>query len=237
MHPDILAIRSVWKIDHEMDQLKAEARKLAAAIEAAKARIVTVEAEQAAQAEQVARLAAQEAEVQRKLDDYTRRRDKTRALINAGTADYAQAQRQLEQCIVLVDQFETEVLGLIEQREAVVALQVRSAKVRSAAQLDLEAARKGQSTRRPEIEARFKVLEAARPAAWAGLVHPLQAPYNDLRRRGKAVQVDVVDGVCPQCHHQVGAQVLIEVARGRGAHACRGCGAWLHEIQAAEEEA
>ena len=235
MHPDILAIRSVWKIDHEMDQLKVEARRLAAAVDSAKQRIAAVEAEQGAQAAEIARLQGEEAAVQRKLDDYIRRRDKTRALIDAGTADFAAASKQYEQCVALVDELETAVLGLIEQREGVEAQGKRSARDRVVAQTALDGARAAQGARRPEIEARFKALEAARPAAWADLGHHLHAPYNDLRRRGKAVQVDVIDGTCSQCHHQIQPQTLIEVARGRGVHACRGCGAWLHDIQAADE--
>lgn len=236
MHQDLLDIRDLYKVDHEMDSLREEARALARAIDDARKEGERLAALLVSERESLEAIKVEERRLNCKLEEYAERRDRTRTLIDEGRApDFMSAQRQFEQCARIADETESELLEVMEQREAVeermAALEAEQAATRRSAQ----EARATQTERRPIIEARFRELEPLREERFKALPGYYQTPYVDLRRRGREVLANIVDGSCSACRIQVSAQVAIEVARGERAHACRGCGRYLYDVAGGEE--
>jgi predicted nucleic acid-binding Zn-ribbon protein len=231
LHPDLIDLQDLWKIDAEMDGLKAEAKGLAQSVEAARAKVVVVEAEIAALGVKIAASAAAERALNTKLIDHASRRDRTRKLIDLGQApDYAAAVRQFEQSSSMADDAELEILGLMEGREAVEAEKKQRESFLGFLKLQVEEEKKRQAARRPEIEARYKLLEARRVEKHAMVPVHHQGRYRDMRTRNRQPVVNIVGKTCPQCHIDAAPQIYNEVRSGKGLHVCRGCGAWFYEV-------
>src|SRR4051812_41653993 len=108
MHPDLVYISNVWQADVRIDTLRTEHETLSAAIvRATKQRDAAEQAAAAAKETLDAVVKAERANA-RELDTYVKKRDESRRMINEGTSpDYAATERQLAQCIQLVDDYET----------------------------------------------------------------------------------------------------------------------------------
>lgn len=228
MHPDLVAISSVWQPDHLIDTLKAEHEGLTAAVAAATRE---QEAAEAAIRDARARLDALRQEERantRELEGYAQKRDVTRRMIDTGTApDYAAAERQLQSCIERVDHFETRALELMEASEAVEAeLRAATERERRARQA-LDDARAALRARDGAIRTEMAAALERRNAAWAALPGDYRAPYAELRRKKRPVMVNTVEGACVVCGARIAPQRLVETQLAKAVHACNGCGAWL----------
>lgn len=237
MHQDLFDLRNLWAIDKEMDQLKAAAAGLAEGLEKAKARVVRLTDELAAANTQVADLRDQERQVNRKLQDYVGRRDKTKKMIDEGRApDFLAAERQFNKCAELADEAEFALLELMEAREAGEADIARIEMALKEATVRKDHKAKAQADGRPPIAAKYQSLVPKKKERWAGLAQDLQRGYADLRRRGLPVLVDVIDGCCGNCRMTVNPQHAIEVELGKRAHVCRGCNAWFWKLRETETD-
>jgi predicted nucleic acid-binding Zn-ribbon protein len=233
VHVDLCGVRDLLSVDREQDGLKAEAKALAAGLNSARA--VHADAEAALVAAQETRAAAvkEERRLNRKLEDYISKRDRTRTLIDSGGApDYATATKQLNQLIEIVDELEYSLLEQMEARELSERGEARAERVVAVAAEGVEQARQAQRTRRPEIEARFGVLRGERTERWAALRGDEQSHYAGLRKRGTPVLVDVDGGVCSHCHVEPPPQTVVEVLRDRRVHTCRNCHCWFRQVRA-----
>jgi predicted nucleic acid-binding Zn-ribbon protein len=227
---------ALWAVDRELDELKAEARKLSARVEGHKVALAEREAERAALAAQVAEHQKKEAELDRSLRDYAGRRDRMKALIDTGAAqDYAGTQRTMEQCAAKAGELEEQILLLMEAREALEKKVVELDRAIGFARQVLEEARAAQIARRPGLEQRYRALEALRPERLKAVPHHHHSRYQELRRKGQAPVVWVKAGICEQCNFTVQPQVLGEMIKDRGPHHCRGCGAYLYDIRPESE--
>lgn len=232
MHVDLCGIRDLLAVDREQDALKAEAKALAAGLN--QARTLHGDAESALEAAKQTRADAtkEERRLNRKLEDYTGKRDRTKQLIDSGGApDFATATKQLNQLIEIVDQLEYDLLEQMEARELAERGEARAERLLAEAADAVEVARTAQRARRPEIESRFGELRAARPGRWAELRHDEQVQYTGLRKKGLPVLVDVVDGACAHCHVEPPPQTVVEILRERRVHNCRNCHCWFRDVQ------
>jgi predicted nucleic acid-binding Zn-ribbon protein len=237
VHVDLCGIRDLLAVDREQDELKAEAKALAAGL--TRARALHADAEAGLEAAKAARAAAvqEERRINRKLEDYTGKRDRTKQLIDSGGApDFQTATKQLNQLIEIVDQLEYDLLEQMEARELAERGEARAERLLAEAAESVERARAAQRTRRPEIEARFGELRGARPAHWGALRHDEQSHYTGLRQKGLPILVDVVDGACEHCHVEPPPQTVVEVLRERRVHTCRNCHCWFKDVQEPEGE-
>ena len=233
MHVDLCGVRDLLSVDREQDGLKAEAKSLAAGLNASRALHQDAEAALVAAQETRAVAVKEERRLNRKLEDYTSKRDRTRTLIDSGGApDYATATKQLNQLIEIVDDLEYSLLEQMEARELSERGEARAERVVAEAAVGVERARDAQRSRRPEIEARFGVLRGLRVERWAALRPDEQSHYTGLRKRGTPVMVDVDGGVCSNCHVEPPPQTVVEILRERRVHTCRNCYCWFRNVKA-----
>ncbi len=236
MHAHLLAIRDLWHVDEEMDALRAKAGALARAVEEARARREAAREALDARKAELAELKKRERALDRRIAEYGQRRDRTRRLLDEGkVGDFISAQRQLDQCVAIVDEAETELLELLEEVDAAGEALARAEAELEAAGRAVEAAVRAQAEQRPAVVARYRELEALRPERWAALDEEHRVPYRDLRRRGWKPLAWIRDGACEACRRVVPPQVAIEVVQGRTVHRCRGCGRFLYDVRPAEE--
>ena len=82
MHVDLCGIRDLLAVDVELDTLKAEAAGLAASVRDAKAALAAAEVALETAKETRGEAIKEERRLNRKLEDYTAKRDRTRELID-----------------------------------------------------------------------------------------------------------------------------------------------------------
>ena len=229
MHDDLLRISDLLKVETEMDALRSEAAELAGKVERSKKRIADLEQQRLVEEGALRGVVEKERGLSRRVADFGAKRERTQGLINTGQGNYAAATAQLAEIEKVLGELDSEMLAVLEEREKAEALVARTVELQKVAAGRLKTAAEKQRSRRPEIEARYKVLTPERLKRTEDLGHHLAARYKDLRARKRPVLVRVVDGNCEFCHMAVPAHIVTEVFGGRRAHACRGCGCWFRD--------
>ncbi len=227
MHEDLLKIHDLLKVENEMMDLRKEAAELAARVQKSRTRIQKVQQQLHSEEAELKRIQDEERTQNRRIREHEARRDRTQELINTGKGDYQTAVAQLDELNGLIDRFETELLGIIERRERQEACIDRTKELLSVAKGRAVTATESQRTRRPEVEARFKVLAPLRKERTAAIEGHLGQRYADLRARKRPVLVKSIDGTCEFCNMAVPSHFLAEIWGGRRIHNCRGCGCWF----------
>jgi predicted nucleic acid-binding Zn-ribbon protein len=228
VHPDTVRIAALWEVDHAIETLKSEVKRLYADVD--KGKNAVAGAEQALRLREQELAAAKETEraLGRKLAMYVGQRDRTKEMIDTGTApDYGAAKKQFEQCAAIADETETALLGAMESSEAATAARdaatVALAQERQRLTDALETRKARDHGLRVELESRTPVREAR----WKAL-HPDDRPqYLNLLRQGREPLAEIRGGTCFACHTEVGPQMRMEVERDKASHRCRGCQRWL----------
>lgn len=236
MHEHVLIARDLWKLDAAIDAARAALAELGAAERQAAAEVERSEQALARARAELQRLGEEERALYRRLDDYTRRRDATRAMIDEGRApDFLAAERQYEQCAEIVDDIETALLEMMESRDEVEGRIARGEIRLKLARQSLAEARARRVEEEPRRRAEIEALSVRCADRRALLPDDLREHYDDLRRRRQAPLADIRDGACDACHVTVPAQVQLEVKLGRRPHTCRACGRILVEVVEDEE--
>lgn len=226
MNEQLEQLATLWTHEQARDALIADYKALkdkVAALEGEReeraARLL--EAQQA-----LAELKQQEHALNRRLDQATRRRDKTRQLIDLGqVTDYGVAKNQIQQNEDIIDEVETELLELYETIEAASATLSAATNLSDLAGTKLDEARATLETRTPEIRAALNELTPKRDAAREPLAHHLVTRYDLLRKRGRAPLADVRgDGSCAACNVKMNNTQLMEFRRDLGVQHCASCG-------------
>ncbi len=228
MHPDLVAISNLWQADVRVDTLRAEHEHLVAAVTGAiQAHKDAIAARDAAKAALDA-AKAEERVNNRELDSYAQKRDATKRMIDDGSApNYAAAERQLANCIALVDELETKGLELLDRVDATTRALAEAEKVLVDAVAAERAARQALAARDAPLRVELTAALQAREGAWAELPFDYQTPYSELRRRKRVALVNVEEGTCTVCHMRVAPQKLNEVMMKKAVHTCVGCGGYL----------
>ena len=229
MHIDLVAICNVWSADSSIDRLRAEHEALANAARTGVSTLAEAEGSLVAATRHRDALALQTRANDRELSGYVEKRDRTRTMINTGTApDYAAAERQLAQVIVIVDQLETKSLELMDALDAGVASVVAAEKLRAKAVTALAEARMALGARDAPIREEITVFSARQKLAAAELPPDYRGAYAEQRRRKRPAVTNTKEGgICVNCGMKARPQLLSEVQMDRAVHACTGCGAWF----------
>lgn len=228
MHADLVAISNLWHIDSANDRLRAEHDALTTAIRSADAALK--EAEAAATASVAHRESVRQAtrKNDRELADYVDRRDRTRAMIDGGSApDYEAAERQLAQSLEIVDRLESAALDLMEATEAADRGSLEARKTVERSQVALSTGREALAARDASIRSELTKLIAERLPVADLLPIEFRAQYAQQRQRKKSALVNTDGNVCKTCQTIIPTQRLLETAIFRAAHVCPGCGGWL----------
>jgi predicted nucleic acid-binding Zn-ribbon protein len=230
VHEELFAIRDLWKVDHAMDLNRQRRAQFERALVKGGEKIAEFKASDAALAAEDQVQLAEERRLNRHLQDYTQRRDRTRSMIEEGRApDFQAAERQLEQCAAIVNETEDSLLGVLDAREQLAArraaVQIET-KLAEKAQVELTARRDREA---PVLDAEHSTLLARRPPLLKAVPVFHHQRYSDLRKRNRDVLALVEGGCCSACRIQVSPQVAIEVTTGKRVHNCRGCDRYLYE--------
>jgi predicted nucleic acid-binding Zn-ribbon protein len=228
VHPDLVAISNLWQVDHQNDQLREEHERLAGATRAAAATLKAAEASTAAAVGEVERVRGATRSNDRELADYVDKRDRTRKMIDTGTApDYGAAERQLAQVLEIVDRLETNALELLEATENAAATLAEAKRDEEKATAALAEARAALAARDAPIRAELTELIARRPPLLAEVPAELRSTYAQLRQRKRPALVNTADNTCRTCQTRIPTQRVVETTFARAIHNCPGCGAWL----------
>jgi predicted nucleic acid-binding Zn-ribbon protein len=228
LHPELVAISNLWQADVRVDSLRAEHERLVATVNS------TIQAQKDAIAARDAARAAldatktEERHNSRELDSYAQKRDATKKMLDDGSApNYEMAERQLANCIALVDELETKGLDLLDRLDARTAELAAAEKARVDAESAEKAARQALGARDAALRVELTEALRLREVVWKELPFDYQTPYSEIRRRKRVALVNVVEGNCVVCHMRVAPQKLNEVMLKRAVHTCVGCGGYL----------
>lgn len=231
MHEELFVIRDLNRIDINIKQAQADLAGMIAAVRASTASITTQKVT-IAEAE-AALTVSREAEraLNRRMEEYVIRRDRTQKMIDEGRApDFLSARRQLEQCTVIVDDLEVELLEHMEQREALEARIVALAAQLVTTREEDAQGRARYAERSPGLKASVAELTSQRPALLERLNPDYRRVYEDHHRLGREAMTFLEDKVCQACSREVPPQVLMEVEHGRRIHRCRGCDRFFFSV-------
>ena len=236
MHQELLDLWDLFKVDREMDALKAEAGQLAQDVRTLRGQAAALRQRHSDLTEQHSAVQERERTLNRQLADYAKKRDRTRTLIETGGApDFEAAQRQLQQLLDLHDEVETRALEAMEERETLEAALTDTAADTARTEAAAAAAKERETERRPEIAARYSTLKPKHASFAKKLTTAHLARFQELKRKGVKPMVNLVDGTCPQCHIEPPPMIKVDVARGSTrVNACRGCGAFFFEAEESE---
>jgi predicted nucleic acid-binding Zn-ribbon protein len=228
VHPDLILISGLWRLDHQVDSVRARAAALKAVVGDLDVRIVANRNGMEDAAKALGATIKEEADVQRDLDRYIVRRDRAAKLLEGGeVVDFMVVQKQLEQCREYVDRLEGEVLDCMERREELIekgsVLETKGEALKD---------EKGRAYERWVFEGRqirteIDELWPRRQTLFGELTNDLRQRYDGFRQRGMAPVANLGEVVCLECNVVVHDQVRIDVNAGRRVHGCRGCGRWL----------
>lgn len=231
MHEQGLKLESLWRADQARDVLLRERAALTDAV--SRNNTARQEQERALASAEAALAAVREEEraVSRKLDTYTRHRDRARELIETGRApDYHAAQAQMSQCAAIVDEEETKLLEIFERLEQATAARDGAKSALGLLGVRLAEAQSRLDARGPGLAEELATATALRDSAREGIEREWLARYDDLRRRGLSPIAPVRDGACTGCSVRMPSVELAEHRRGIALRFCRSCGRFLGEI-------
>ena len=223
---DIERIARLALADQDLDHLDKELAHLRARIPSAT--VARDEARASLEAAKVRLTAAKQAEraTAREVETYEKRKAGAQRALETGMGDPDAAERQVAQCIQIIDDLENRELEEMEAiEEALVNLDAAEASLIGAEAFlvsETEAAP-------PEIathEASRAVAQTERDQAWADVPKDLQLRYELVRKKKKYAAVELRDGYCLACRVHVPLQEASDVNRGLLKH-CHSCGRFL----------
>jgi predicted nucleic acid-binding Zn-ribbon protein len=228
VHPELSSIVQLWKHDSVLDRARADAGELKAAVQRLEHAIAAMDAEvlEVSAARDV--LATDQGAVQRDLDRYIVRKNRSKELMKGGhSLDFGTVQKQLEQCSAKVDELEFAVLELMEKKED------HTDRLRTLGE-DTERAKVSRTDAHDSwvregrrLRTEMEEIWAIRQSAAVELAREQLARYEDFRKRGME-PVAAIDGkTCSGCHVVVASPLRMEVVNTKRLQACRGCGRWL----------
>ena len=228
VHPDLVAVSNLWQIDAASDRLRAEHEGLTAAVRAADAGLRTADAALVAAKSAREAITLRVRANDRELADYAEKRDRTRKMIDGGTApDYAAAERQLAQCLAIVDRLETTALELMDEVSAADGAVGAAQKEVATFTAALASARAALGARDAAIRTELAALIQAREPVAKELPVDYRGSYAQQRLRKRPALVNTKEAICQQCHTKIPTQRIVETTLATAVHSCPGCGGWL----------
>ena len=236
MHNDLLPVAALLRADTEMDALRKEALDLSGRVERAKARVAEAEAALIKQRELIAENSALQADLEKRHASTTSRAKNLKAQLEAGAAmNYEAALHQQEVLQGQIDELDEQGFAALEAAEALEAGLAKATERKGVAEVWLRDAHEAQRKRRPDLELRYKDVQAERKQLHAGLRADLRIAYDDMRDRKKPVLVTIINDVCSCCRMHVPPQLAHDVLRDTKLVVCRGCNCWFMGIDEPEE--
>ena len=231
MQEELFVIRDLNKIDTDISTARQRLSGMIAAVTRTTGSITRQKAELAEVSGKLEVVSTEERKLNRRMEEYILRRDRTRKLIDEGRApDFMAARKQLEQCTEIVDELELEVLERIERREELEAEIAERQQALEAVRVKDAAGRSRYGAEAPKLKAAIAELTAQRPALLERLNPDHRRIYQDHHELGQVAMTHIKDRICMACNREAPPQVILEVEHGRRIHRCRGCDRFFFSV-------
>jgi predicted nucleic acid-binding Zn-ribbon protein len=226
MNEELKTLGIVGALDRTLralDRKAQKARDVLAAMEGAHAKAVAALDERIAEHKDLRKA---EKAAERKMTLYQQRRQSAVHALENGLGDTDAAQRQIDQCSAILDETETEILGLLENQDTA-ATQVAGAE--SALKEAATALSGVQQTVPADLAAlhtKASGVRQERNVAFARLEAPTRDRYESLATRKGTAVARIERGCCSACQRVIQPQHIADLKRGR-IIPCHGCYRWL----------
>jgi len=221
-------LRNLWSVDSALDDVQRTQSALRVETTERMEQVKTTTATCGKLDHDLALLSEKEAALERRLKAYLGRRDTTQRLMDQGLAvDFTAASRQLEQCSAIVDELETELLELMEQKDDAERMLGEGQDRANDAKVAAEKHAQMRRTKDVELESRAQTLSGERQERWKEINPTFHNAYKVLRQRQRTALSVILDGNCSECHISVAPQMALEVLTSRKVHLCRSCHRFL----------
>jgi len=171
-----------------------------------------------------------EVEVKAKQDQISRY--KNQQLETRKNEEFSALKHEIEMAEKVIVELEDRELVLMEEAEALKPALQQAQEAHVAEKKKVESHMASLITRRENLDARQKELEASRPAFSDGIEEDLLDRYNRLFKSKNGVALVTVEhGVCAGCNMQVNMQTTLEVRAEKEIIGCPQCGRILFEPQ------
>jgi predicted nucleic acid-binding Zn-ribbon protein len=232
VHPDTARIAALWEVDHAIEGLKNEIKRLYADVENAKQAIVDAESALATREKELAAAKEHERALSRKLAMYVGQRDRTKEMLDTGTApDYGAAKKQYEQCAAIADETESELLEAMQTSETATATRDAALAQVANEKQRLATAQETRKSRDHDLRVELESKAPIREERWKAIHPDDRTQYANLMRLGKEPIAEIRGKTCFACHTEVGPQARFEIAHEKATHRCRGCQRWLIAVE------
>lgn len=146
--------------------------------------------------------------------------------------EFSALKHEIEVAEKFVTELEDRELALMEEAEGLKPALQAAQEAHAEEKKKVESHMASLTTRRTNLDARQKELEAERPALTEGIEEDLLDRYNRLfKSKGGVALVTVEHEVCTGCHMKVTHQTILEVKAEKEIVGCPQCGRILYEPQ------
>lgn len=223
---DTEALDTLDRVDRERARFRLDAERLESELRDTATALAARRAEEDAARAGFEALRTEERATERRIDELRDKKRSATRILETGAGDPAAAQRQIDRCDALVDEVETELLGLLDRLDAAkrsfdeaTARRVRAEQVAGTVGVEMP-------PRIQDLRARETAAQADVDARLSGLATELRNRYLGLREKGRWPVARVKDGKCDACSMTTPPQTVVDLKRGRLLE-CHGCRRWL----------
>lgn len=223
---DVEALDRIDRADRERARLQQDAERLRAALREAEVAAAARAADHDAAKAAFDGLRAEERAVERRIEELRDKRRSAVRVLETGAGDPAAAQRQVERCDALIDEAETQLLGLFDTLEGAKRTLAAAAERRALSEAALATARVEMPPRADALAAQAVTVGEGVDGEVAALPPDLRSRYRGLREKGRWPVARIKGGKCDACSVSAQPQMLADVRKGRIVE-CQGCRRWL----------
>jgi predicted nucleic acid-binding Zn-ribbon protein len=223
---EVEALDRIDRTDRERARLQLDAERLTAAQREAETEAQTRRADEVAAKAAYDALRTEERTSERRIDDLRDKRKSATRVLETGIGDAASAQRQLERCDALIDEAETQHLGLLDQLEASKRALDEATRRRTHAEVVAKTADTEMPPRIRDLSAQATKVAAAVEADLGTLPGDLRSRYLAQRERSRWAVARLRSGKCDTCSMTAAPQTVADIKRGKLLE-CHGCKRWL----------
>jgi predicted nucleic acid-binding Zn-ribbon protein len=223
---EVEVLDRIDRADRERARLLQDADRLRGALKEAEGAVAARTAEEQAARAAFDALRTEERAVERRIEELRDKRRSAVRVLETGAGDPAAAQRQVERCDALIDEAETQVLGLMDTVEAAKRASADATTRRAQAEQVLATASAEMPPRIESLSSQAATVGAAADADVAALPAELRNRYRGLREKGRWPVARAKGGKCDACSMTAQPQMVADLKRGRLIE-CQGCRRWL----------
>lgn len=228
MHPELLQISITANFDQEISTIDAAVTHQKRSLAEAVAVLKRVKTALTKQEQKLSSTRSEEGRLQKEIEKLQRRHRSANRVLEGETTsgDPAAAERQVQQCADLIDERETLVLEILENRDMLEQEKAILLKEFTSLEESLEATQQSVPVEISRLIDTRSGIFSQRENAFARLPPEIQQRYISVSRRRGIPIARIVGDCCSACYYKVASQHRSDIVRGLIAP-CKSCGRWL----------